>query len=219
MAGRVYGWSPVDDWVHAQVAGVLAFHRFALYRPCMHAFDVLNRSPARPYSGCKGAVRFGCMLVMQGELQRGQQPLHAFLRSHGSMSRDAARPAEHRRGSCTAEPRPQQQPWARGQLRRAVQALARSPCLATAVLSSTASAGWRTMSRLAEGRQASAGRAHQVRHCHQRGQCSHFGRRRVAHLDALRRAGAALLIRPTYGTHPARAPSTPASGPGKYQRH
>ena len=59
------------------------------------------------------------------------------------------------------------------------------------------------------------GQAHQVRHCHQRGQWSHFGRRRVAHLDALRRPCAALLIRPSYGTRCARVRSTLLSGPEK----
>ena len=54
-------------------------------------------------------------------------------------------------------------------------------------------------------------RAHQVRHCHRRGQRSRFGRRWRPQLDAVRQPCAALLTRPTYGTCPARAPSTPAT--------
>ena len=62
------------------------------------------------------------------------------------------------------------------------------------------------------------GRAHQIRHCHQRGQRSHFGRRQVAQLDAVRQLRAALLIRPSCGTCPARASSSLAARPGKSER-
>ena len=62
------------------------------------------------------------------------------------------------------------------------------------------------------------GRAHQIRHCHQRGQRRHFGRIQVAQLDAVRQLRAALFIRPSCGTCPARASSSLAARPGKYER-
>ena len=49
------------------------------------------------------------------------------------------------------------------------------------------------------------GRAHLRCHSPKQGPRSHFGRRPIAQLDAVRRSCAALLIRPTCGTHPARA--------------
>ena len=58
-------------------------------------------------------------------------------------------------------------------------------------------------------------RAHQVRHCHRRGQRSRFGRRRRPQLDAVRQPCAVLLTRPTYGTCLARPLSTLDVGPGK----
>ena len=48
-----------------------------------------------------------------------------------TTSRDAARLAKQRRGSCTAELRPSQRARARAQLPRAVSALTPPPCLAT----------------------------------------------------------------------------------------
>ena len=47
-----------------------------------------------------------CVLSMQGARQRVQEPLHACLRPRGTMTRDTARLAEQRRGSCTAKLRP-----------------------------------------------------------------------------------------------------------------
>ena len=46
-------WKKVADRLGPRLGGggsrILTF--FALYRPCMHASDVLKRSPARPNSG------------------------------------------------------------------------------------------------------------------------------------------------------------------------
>ena len=61
-------------------------------------------------------------------------------------------------------------------------------------------------------------RAHQLRHCHQQGQRSHFGRRQVAQLDAVRQLRAALLVRPSCGTRPARTLSTLPRGFEHYSR-
>ena len=53
-----------------------------------------------------GDVRVDCVLSMQGAHQRVREPLHACLRPWGTTTRDAARLAEQRRGSCAATLRP-----------------------------------------------------------------------------------------------------------------
>ena len=51
--------------------------RFGLYRPRMHACDVIKRSLGRPGSRGKGAVRMGCVMGIKGALWLGKEPLHA----------------------------------------------------------------------------------------------------------------------------------------------
>ena len=157
----------------------------------------------------------GCVMGMLGELQLGRELRHA-----------PQRPREHH------EPR-------RGSAFRAAPRLVHCRTAAVAAASCTRAASTSTMSidddalpcqcsleqhiergmanneQMGRGVAGECGQAHQIRHCHQRELLSHFGRTRVARLDAVRRSCAALLIRPTCGTHPARAPSTPAGGPGK----
>ena len=82
------------DWVHAYVAEGLAITRLGLYRPRMHVSDELKRTPARHGSGGEWAVRVGCVLCMQGALQRVQKPLHAALRPQLPSRSGATRLAE-----------------------------------------------------------------------------------------------------------------------------
>ena len=184
----------------------------------MHAYNVLKRSLGRPSRG-KGAVRMGCVMCMLGELQLGQEPIHA-----------PQRPREHhepRRGSaCRAAPRlvsdSARAANAHPHARAALPSSLRGERIASPCHSSPEQHGERGMAndeQMGRGVAGECGRAHQIRHCHQRGQRSQFGRRRIPQLDAVRRPRAALLTRPTCGTHPARCLSTPAAGPGKSERH
>ena len=97
------------------------------------------------------------MLGMQGALQLSQEPLHALCGRTSHARRDAAQPAEARRASREVPAALHTHALVNGQLCRAACGESASPRLATAVLSSTVSAGWRMMSRWAEGWRASAG--------------------------------------------------------------
>ena len=63
-----------------------------------------------PAMGVKGLCVWARVLVntQQRALLNVEKQIHASLRPRGTRTRDAARPAMQRRGSCIADSRPQQ---------------------------------------------------------------------------------------------------------------
>ena len=74
----------------------------------MHATDGPKLPLARPSHGGQGTVRVGSRAGQQRALLNVEKQIHASLRPRGTRTRDAARPAMQRRGSCIADSRPQQ---------------------------------------------------------------------------------------------------------------
>ena len=122
----------------------------------MQTTDSPKRPLVHPSAGAKGTVRVGCVLGIQGALQRGQEPLHVALRPHSTTSRDAARLAEPCCGLCIAKPRCTRKPSCAGSFAEPLKSKARRLALPPQLLAHSASAGWRVMCRKAEGRRTMA---------------------------------------------------------------
>ena len=118
----------------------------------MQTTDSPKRPLVHPSAGAKGTVRVGCVLGIQGALQRGQEPLHAALRPYSTISREAARLAEPCCGLCIAKPRCTRKPSCAGSFAEPLKSKARRLALPPQLLAHSASAGWRVMCRKAEGR-------------------------------------------------------------------
>ena len=183
----------------------------------MNAYNVLKRSLGRPSRG-KGAVRMGCVMGMLGELQLGQEPIHASQRprEHHRLRRGSARRAAPQLVHCPAALHTST--LVRGQLCRAARADSASTWLDTVAPDTHGERGMVSDVQEGRGKADDGSRARLRDHLHRQSYRSRFRRRPIAQLDVHRQAGAALRIRPSCGTCPARASSSLAARPGKSER-
>ena len=101
-------------------------------------------------------MRVGCVLGIQGALWGGQEPLHAALRPHSTISRDAARLVDPCRGLCIGKPLCACKPSCEGSSAEPLESNSHRFALSPRLLTHAASAGWRVMCRKAEGRRTMA---------------------------------------------------------------
>ena len=99
--------------------GVSRFHFLHSTGLACMDLTVLIVPQLAPAAGVKGMCAWApCWAYKARSSSVSQEPLHAVLRSRGTMSRDEARLAERRRGSCIANQWPKQRFRTRGQLPR-----------------------------------------------------------------------------------------------------
>ena len=127
----------------------------------MQTTDSPKRPLVHPSAGAKGTVRVGCVLGIQGALQRGQEPLHPCrpaAAQHHQPRRGSARRAVLRLVHCQAALHAQA--LVRGKLCGATQVEGASTCLATAAPGTLGERGMASDVQEGRGKADNGGRAH-----------------------------------------------------------